>query len=52
MIGQKQRNQLLEILSDNSSKFTDCLKHFQGIFTKSDYFSAGWMIQYMIQKNV
>jgi len=52
MLPQKQHQQLIDILSDESAKFVDSLKRFEELFSKNEYFTAGWVVQYMIRHNV
>ncbi len=52
MLPQKTHLQLIDILSEESAKFDDCLKRFQELFSKTEYFTAGWVVQHMIQHNV
>lgn len=52
MLPQKQYQQLIDILSDSSAKFVDSLKRFEELFTKGEYFTAGWVVQHMIRHNV
>jgi len=52
MLPQKQQQQLIDILSDDNAKFDDSLKKFEDLFSKIEYFTAGWLVQHMIQHNV
>ena len=52
MLPQKQQQVLIDILSEESAKFDDCLKRFEDSFSKTEYFTASWTVQHMIQHNV
>ena len=52
MLSQTQHHQLVQILSEENATFEDSLKRFRGIFTKHEYFCAGWVVQHLIQYNV
>eukprot|EP01022_Parablepharisma_sp_SALTPOND_P028522 TRINITY_DN71094_c0_g1_i1.p1 TRINITY_DN71094_c0_g1~~TRINITY_DN71094_c0_g1_i1.p1 ORF type:complete len:1209 (+),score=152.35 TRINITY_DN71094_c0_g1_i1:723-4349(+) len=52
MLPQRQSQQLIEILSDESAKFDDSLKRFEDLFNRTEYFTVGWIVQHMIQHNV
>ncbi len=52
MLTEKQHQQLVGILSNETGKFDDTVSRFQDRFAKSEYFPICWAIQHLIQHDV
>ena len=52
MLSEELQSRVLEILSDEKATFEKSVQKFLKTFDKHMYFSAGWIIQHLIQYNV
>lgn len=52
MLSQHELNNLLEVLSDDTKTFEQCLSHFNRFFNKSEWFKACCSLSFLIEGNL